>query len=694
MILFGDLETYCEKPLKWGTYQYAEACEVMLFAYAIDDGPVEVWDLTTTATMPGDLVEALALADEIVFQNSMFDRSVFRLATNATDGMSWVGDDIPRWRDTMVQALAHSLPGGLEKLGDVLKVEQDKRKLKTGKDLIQLFCKPRPKNMTLRRATRETHPVEWAQFVEYADSDILAMREIYRKAPRWNYRGFELDLWHLDQKINDRGVCVDLDLAEAAITAATREQARLKEVTQEMTAGYVESATKRDKMLEYILMEHGVDLPDLQKDTLERRIQDPDLPIELRDLLAVRLQSSAASTAKYKAVVRGASDDGRLRGLLQFCGAARTGRWSGRTFQPQNLSGVPKYLKAQWDFAAEAVKVDAVSLLYDNTMEVLGSLVRGVIIAPPGKKLEVGDLANIEGRIAAWLAGENWKLVKFEEYDAGTGPDLYKVAYAKAFDIPVEDVDDGLMRQIGKVMELMLQYEGGVGAFLTGAATYGIDLDAMAAAALPTIPSQVLQESIDFYDWTNKKRRTTFGLDRDTFLACDALKRLWRYAHPAISSYWSELADTVRKAIARPGESVTARRLKVRRDGAWLKIQLPSGRLLCYPSPQVDEGGKISYMGVNQYSRQWSRISTYGGKLFENITQAAARDVLAANMPRVEAAGYEIVLSVHDELICEAPDTDDFTADGLCDLMATVPEWAEGLPLASAGFESKRYRKD
>lgn len=694
MILDGDLETYCDAPLKHGTYQYAEKCEVMLFFYGVDDGPVKVWDMTGDDPMPDDLAYALEHADEIVFQNSGFDRTVFRLAKNSHPLMRKAGAQIHRWRDTMVQALTHSLPGGLEKLGDVLKVDQDKRKLEVGKQLIRLFCIPPAKNLKRGRATKETHPIEWAQFVEYGVHDILAMREIYKKCPKWNYKGSELALWHLDQKINDRGFCVDLELANAAIKMTVEQKALLKTTTQEMTGGVVESATKRDQLLEYILADYGVALPNLQKDTLERRIEDPDLPIELRDLLAIRLQASNASTAKYQALVRGVSSDGRLRGTLQFCGASRTGRWAGRTFQPQNLSRVPKYLKSQWEFAASTIKNGSTDLIYDNPIEVLGSLVRGVIVAPPGKKLVVGDLANIEGRMAAWLAGENWKLDKFREYDDGTGPDLYKVAYAKSFAVPVDTVDGGMQRQIGKVQELMLQYQGRVGAFITGAATYRIDLDEMTAAALPTLPDDVLREAAGFYDWTVKKRRSTYGLPRDVFVACESLTSLWRQSHPAIVSFWPELEENARKAINHPGQWFPCRRVAFRRDGAWLKCKLPSGRLLCYPSPQVDDKGKISYMGIHQYTRAWSRISTYGGKFLEQCCQAASRDILAANMPLVDEAGYEIVLSVHDELICETPDTDEFTADGLCSLMAAAPDWAEGLPLASAGFSGARYKKD
>lgn len=710
MILYGDLETYCGKPLKHGTYQYAEACEILLFAYAIGDGDVSVWDLTTGAPMPTALAIALANADEIVFQNSMFDRSVFRLATNSLEIMREVGDDLPRWHDTMVQALTHSLPGGLEKLGDVLKVEQDKRKLEVGKTLIRLFCIPPAKNLKRGRATRETHPVEWAQFVDYAAFDILAMREIRRKCPKWNYGGDELALWHLDQRINDRGVCVDLELAHAAIEAVAIEQKRLKGVTQEMTDGQVESATKRDKLLEYILMDYGIVLPDLKKDTLERRIDDPDLPIELRDLLAVRLMASTASVSKYKSLVRGVSSDGRLRGTLQFCGASRTGRWAGRTFQPQNLPR-PDMEQHEIELGIESIKSGSVDLVFDNVMKVCSNAIRGSIIAPPGKKLVVSDLSNIEGRFAAWLGGETWKLDKFREYDAGTGPDLYIVAYARAFNVLEKSIDkktiDGyLKRQIGKVMELMLQYEGGVGAFITGAATYGIDLDEMAAAALPTIPDDVMKESADFYNWTVKQRRTTFGLAREVFIACDALKRLWRYAHPGIASTWPALKAAATEAIENPGVwveqgkywrngdmHVTSIKTPFRRDGAWLKCRLPSGRLLCYPSPRVEDD-KISYTGVNQYSRKWSRISTYGGKFFENITQAGSRDVIAHGVTLADTAGYDVVLSVHDELITETPDTDDYSVEELSALMATVPEWAEGLPLASAGFEGYRYKKD
>ncbi|WP_415186351.1 DNA polymerase [Serratia rubidaea] len=615
---------------------------------------------------------------------------------------------VERWRDTMVQALAHGLPGALGALCDVLNIPQDKAKDKEGKALIQLFCKPRPKNNKLRRATRKTHPEEWRRFVAYAGNDIEAMREVHKRLPKWNYQGAELALWHRDQQINDRGVCMDVDLAEAAIIAVEQEQKRLAKRTQVMTDGEVQAATQRDALIKHIVESYGVELPDMQKSTLERRIADPDLPPAVKELLAIRLQASTTSTSKYKALMRGVSSDGRLRGTLQFCGASRTGRWAGRLFQPQNL---PRPSLKQDDIAAgiEAIKAGCADLLYD-VMPLTSSAIRGCIQAPPGKKLVVSDLSNIEGRFLAWLAGEEWKLQAFRDYDTfvydangdriwdplakdykRVGADLYKLAYARAFNISPDDVTKH-QRQIGKVMELGLGYGGGVAAFVTFALVYGLDLEELADAALPNIPLNIQREARSWWRKSVETKRT-YGLSERVFITCDSLKRLWRNAHPATVSFWSELETTVRRAIGSPKNTFVCRRLKVRRDGAWLRIVLPSGRAICYPSPGIKDG-KITYMGVNQYSRKWQRLGTYGGKLVENVTQGGSRDVLADNMPHIETAGYDIVLTVHDEDITEAPDTPEYNAEALSALLATNPEWAEGLPLNAAGFEAYRYRKD
>ncbi|HEJ0334433.1 TPA: DNA polymerase [Klebsiella aerogenes] len=684
-ILWGDLETYCEIPINNGTHAYAEGAEVMLFAWAIGDEPVSVWDLTAGEPIPGPLFKAITDPDTLLyFHNSHFDRTVLRHT------LPRLAPPVERWRDTMVQALAHSLPGALAALCEVLGVPQDKAKDKEGKSLIQLFCKPRPKNSKLHRATSKTHPVEWQRFVAYAGLDIEAMREVYKRLPKWNYQGTELALWHCDQRINDRGVCMDVQLAQAAIEAVDLEQKRLAKRTQVMTDGEVQAATQRDAMIKHIVESYGVELPDMQRSTLERRIADPDLPSPVKELLAIRLQASTTSTSKYKSLMKGISSDGRLRGTLQFCGASRTGRWAGRLFQPQNLPR-PTLEQERIDEGTEALKSGCADLLFDNVMELTSSALRGCIMAPAGKKLVVSDLSNIEGRKLAWLAGEQWKLAAFRQYDEGTGPDLYKLAYAKAFNITPEDVTK-YQRQIGKVMELGLGFGGGVAAFLTFALVYGLDLEELATAALPNIPRDVQREAKSWYD-ESVKRKATYGLSERVFIACDSLKRLWRRAHPETCDFWYQLERTVRAAIATPKKTLYCGYLKVRRDGAWLRIQLPSGRALCYPSPTIEKGN-ITYMGINSYSRKWQRLKTYGGKLVENVTQAAARDVLAGNMPLIENAGYSIVLTVHDEVICEAQDTDDYTDAALSSLLSTNPEWAPDIPLNAGGFEAYHYRKD
>lgn len=706
-ILWGDIETFSECDLKTaGTHRYAEhpSTRIIVWQWAIDDGEPVVEDLSD-GSMPSDESMRLLLDPNVtlVFHNSTFDRTVLRHV--------W-GLDIPveRWQDTMVKALAHGLPGGLDKIGQILGLEADEAKDKRGRELIQLFCKPRPKGSKLRRATRETHPKEWAEFLEYSRQDIVAMRAIDKRLPTWNYRAGhpELALWHLDQRINDRGIAVDVELARCAIDAVAVEQKRLKAEVLEATDGLVASASKRDQLLAFICAEYGVDLPDLRADTVRRRLEDPDLPEGVKLLLALRLESSKTSTAKYKALVNAVSSDGRLRNTLQFAGASRTGRWAHRLFQPGNMPRPDLSLVADHfqvsikeaedllvdylDQGVEALKGGYADVVFDNVIGLTANAVRGCIVAPPGKKLVVADLSNIEGRGLAFLAGERWKLKAFADFDAGTGEDLYKVAYGRSFNIDPKEAT-GQKRQIGKVMELGLGYEGGVAAFLTFAAVYNMDLEELAKAVYGTASEQALSDAQGMWQWAVKNKRT-IGLPERVYVACEVLKRAWRDAHPNTTALWAAAAEAVRLAIRNPGETFPiGQHLKVRRDGKWLRIRLPSGRYLCYLNPDVDDKGQISYFGVNQYTRQWGRIKTYGGKLVENATQAFARDVLAYNMPAIEQAGYEIVLSVHDELLTETPDDPRYSADDLGRMMATVPAWAKGIPLAASGFETVRYRK-
>lgn len=662
-VLYLDTETYSSIPLKDGVHKYSEAVEVMIVAYALDDGPVNVWDVTSGEPMPEALSQALADESVVVWaHNVAFDRTVLKAS---------LGIDIAleRWRCSMCLAYMHSMPGSLDSLCAALEVAQDKRKLKSGKDLVRLFCIPPTEASGRKRATRHTHPEKWQEFLEYAGGDIVAMRECIAKLPKWNLNASELALWQLDRTINERGIAVDLDFCRAAVQAADAEKARLAERASEMTDGAVHAATQRDALLAHLLKAYNVSLPDMQAGTIERRLEDPELPEPVKELLSIRLQASGTSVSKYKAFLRATSSDGRLRGTLQFGGASRTNRWAGRLVQLQNLSRVPKYLKNQYDFAVETIKCGAVELVYDNAMDVIGSTVRGALIAAPGKKLCRADLSNIEGRVLAWLAGEDWKLKAF-----ANGDDLYIEGYSRSFGIPVEEVraDEeagGTMRLIGKVQELACGFQGAVGAFGSMAKLYGVNLE----------EDRVLE-----------------------------IVRAWRSANPKIVALWYDLEDAAINAVNNAGTTYTCGRLKLRRDGQWLRIRLPSGRVLCYPSPRwepkkivdADTGktvdnpnGGLSYVGLNQYSRRWERLRTYGGRLAENCTQATARDVFAEGLKRCEANGYPVVMHVHDEAICETPDTDEYSGEAVARFLATPPDWAEGLPLAAEGSETKRYRK-
>ena len=687
MRLFIDTETYSELPISVGTHRYARHCEVMLVSYAIDDGEPMVWDRTDGSAMPEVLRFALeSHSCEVVMHNSQFDRTVLREA---------LGYDIlvSRIWDTMAQAQSHSLPGSLGVLCDIFKVPQEEAKLGDGKRLIQRFCKPAPANHKTRRYTAQTHPEQWQRFKQYAANDISAMRTIMKRMPCWNYPSLkpEADLFVLDQIINDRGFQVDLALAKSAVAAVQKEQARLAEQMYVLTKGEVGAPSQRDALLQHIAKRHGVTLPDLTSNTVDQALEAKELPAPVLNLLSIRAQANATSTSKYKRLLETINEDARQRGVMMYCGASRTGRFSSKMFQAQNLKRGTRQPDVL-ELGIEALKAGAADLFEPDVMDLVSDTLRGCIIAPGGRKLVVSDLSNIEGRVAAWLCGEDWKVTAFEQFDQGVGQDLYKVAYARSFRIKPEDVTKD-QRQIGKVQELALQYQGGVGAFHTFATNMRIDLEDKQKRAYDIIPTDVMERSESWRVAAKDKGFPDFGLSDQAWVVCDALKNLWRQAHPGISGMWTQLDEGVRHAIDRPGELVTVGKLTVTRHRNWLRIILPSGRSLSYAGIQVGKDGVISYMGINQLTRKWERMTTYGGKWLEQCCQAIARDVLTFSMQDVEQAGYQIVLSVHDELICEAPDSVAFNAEDLSEIMSRNPLWAIGLPLAAGGFECKRYRK-
>lgn len=741
---FHDTETFSEVPIKDGSFKYAEHAEVMVWSFALEDGPVCVWDLVNRDfhwqqedelagtvrwkhmpldnSTPIELYQILKSDALVWFQNGgMFDFPVIDRQLPKLAAMI----PMARRRDTMVQFFSHGLPGSLEKIGAVLKLKDDEVKLNSGKKLIHLFCKPQNddflKKWGTRRASKQTHPAEWWEFLQYAAQDIVTMRTAHKKVPMWNYRDHQVDLCHLNWKINERGFQIDMDLVRAAISASDRAKGALAAKTKELTDGAVGAATQRDALIEHILKVWNVEMPNLQSDTIDRRLDDPDLPETVKELLRVRLASSMNSVSKYKRLERGVNSDHRLRGGAQFRGAGRTGRTGHRLFQHGNLPRPNPELKKIINEGIRALKRGHADLVVPEVMDFCRTAIRGAIIAKPKHKLIVVDLANIEGRKAAWAAGESWKLQAFKDYDDGKGPDLYIKAYAASFNVDPKTVGkNSPERQIGKVEELMFQYGGGVGAWITGAATYGIDLDKMTEAVWPTLPVWAVAEAqaylnklyeplverygkrrkrgmdaIEASDLFEAERvKARLGLVEKTWITCDAIKRLWRAAHPMITSYWPEIEQAFRAAIDNPGEAYEARAVKIRRDGAWLRIRLPSGRFLCYLNPKIEADGHITCTGFNQYTRKWERISTYGGKLFENIVQAIACDQLFDGEELIENSGYSVVFDVHDEVVCEVPDTSDYSVDAVVEMITADFGWNRGCPLAAAGFETDRYHKE
>lgn len=676
MKLWIDIESRSPAPIKHGVAKYATAVEVILLQWAIDDGPVFVEEGPSL-----ELLDAADRADEIWAHNAEFDRTVLETT-------SWWKAPLDKWRCTAALARMHGLPGGLDKLSTIFKLPVDEAKDKRGYELIMLFCVP---NKEGKFNDKHSHPKQWQEFREYGDQDVVAMRAVYRDTPKWNATPRMWAMWHLDQKMNARGVAMDLKLARGAVDATTKAKRKMAARTAELTDNEVETTQQRDRMLAYV-SDFGVDLPDLKADTVERRLEDESLPEHIKELLRVRQQASKASTAKYQRVLN-QHVNGRLCNLLVFCGAARTGRWAGRTLQPQNL---PRPKHEAWDIA------HAITRFHDGTIEdyapddILGlasSSLRGLIVAAPGRKLVVSDLANIEGRFMAWVAGEHWKLEAFKAYDQKKGPDLYKIAYARAFNVDPNTIsDEGWPRQIGKVMELALQYYGGVGAFCSMADTYGLRLEQLAVSAWPVIPADFKAE-VQAAWHKAKKRNRAYGLEQRIWEVCHALVLMWRAAHPAICAFWAKLdlatkmATKVPDKIYRVGDYI-----EVDRQGNWLRIKLPSGRYLCYPAPRGDDYTS-SFMGVDPYTKQWKRISTYSGKRAENIVQGGSADILMDGLLAADEAGYNPVLSVHDEAITEPPDNDSYDDKSLSRLLVESSLWADGLPLSAKGFTADRYRK-
>ncbi|MCR9236189.1 MAG: DNA polymerase I [Alphaproteobacteria bacterium] len=668
---------------------------MLLFAYAMDDGPVRVWDRTQDI-FPADLFRWLN--DDSIFltaHNAMFDRTMI---THALD----IPTRPERWRCTMAKAYSHAFPGSLEACGAALGLPKDKAKLADGKKLINRFCKPAPSNHKAERYDHTTHPEEWAKFIHYAAMDIEAVREVDKRLPSWNWKESDVALYHLDQRINDRGFRVDQELTAAGARAAAADKARMAAEFVQITGEAVERPTQRAKFCDYLNDRFDLGIDNTRAETFRELIAgDQELDPECQQLMEISIMSNKTSTAKYATLAPAVSKDGRFRGGLQFRGAARTRRWAGRTFQPQNLPSRGLPAQRSIDQYIRALKADMHEVLFDDLMLYGSAALRGVVIAPDNQKLAIADLSNIEGRVNAWLAGESWKIQAFFDFDAGRGPDLYNITAGGILGKDPYKIGKKDRNVFGKVPELALGYEGGYGALETFCKSYGVLMADHEETIRANVDSKYLSAAkANYTKWGAEKNPEA---DPTEWLARETVKLGWRGRHPKIVQLWKACKEAAKLAIQNPGKTFRAGahlRFKVQRHAGlpYLLCRLPSGNFLCYCEPRYHEkDGAITYMGIDSSATggmygKWQRLYTYGGKIVENACQSLAMDIMAANMPEIDASGFPIILTVHDEDICEP--TNGGTGAVLAAMMAKNPEWLPNFPLAAAGYETYRYRKD
>lgn len=666
MRVFIDFETRSPIDLrKCGVYRYAEDenTDILCCAYKIEDQPVQIWvpewaqDRFKYPCDEENFLYAMANATEVHAHNAQFERVMWN------EVMTRYGfDPIPRgrWWCTAAKAAYMGLPRYLE--GACLHAGVTEKKDKgEGYSIMMKMCKPRTPLLKERKVDPDwqtnlywhENDYEFLRLVDYCMQDVRAEYDLDQALP--DLPPIERKIYLMDQQINDRGLRVDMDaiahMKDAIEDFKETRQAQLSRVTE----GQVQTATQNKKLMDW-LNDQNFFMDNLQAGTVESALKG-DLPSPVRQVLEIRQELSKASIKKLDSMQNAACRDGRVRGTVMYYGAQRTGRWAGRIIQPQNLPRGTKSI----DEVEVLIREFKDDVALHNPIQDASDCIRGLITAAEGKALLDADFANIEGRCAAWLAGENWKIRAFEEYDAGTGPDLYKLAYSKSFGIPVDQVDKD-QRFIGKVQELALQYQGWVGAFATMAENYGVHLPEDTVADI-----------------------------------CGK----WRRAHPCIVNFWKQLEKAAVTAVT-TGKQVKVGRLRLGTRGEYLHIRLPSGRLLSYNKPHVvsdrrpngEVKPQLRYWGADG-DRGFQRQHTYGGKLFENVIQAIARDIMAEAMLRVEEAGFPLVLTVHDEIGAELETEEAMRREQeFGDLMNSLPPWATGLPVAVAGWVGERYRKD
>lgn len=647
-----DIETYCSVDLiKSGLYKYVQSqdFEILLFAYAFDNEPVKIIDLAQGEQLPQELVAALA------------DKNIIKTAYNAT--FEWYclnkfwNSPLDQWRCTMAKGLYCGYPAGLALIGNAIGLTEDKKKLASGKALIRKFslpCKPTKTNGGRTRNLQKHEPEQWELFKTYCMQDVVTEREIKKQLDKVIFPEKEQKLWEIDTLMNAYGVKIDKQLIESAIKIdMARTEELLTEAIKLTGLNNPNSVAQLKEWIEGITGE-GIDslnkaeIPEILKNTTDSNV---------KRALEIRQELSKTSVKKYKAMENAVCADDRVRGLLQYYGANRTGRWAGRLVQVQNL---PRNYLETLNFARELVKnqkIETIKLVYGNVPDTLSQLIRTAFVAPENKTFAVADFSAIEARVISWLAGEQWRLEVFRTHGK-----IYEASASQMFGVPIANIKKGnpeyALRQKGKVAELALGYQGGTGALIQmGALNMGLTEE-----ELPDIVNR------------------------------------WRASNKRIVDLWKTIQNAVIQCLQTGSNIYIQKGVSFKIVNGNLAIDLPSGRQLFYIKPELAPGQygfQITYLGQNQTTKKWEKIPTYGGKLTENIIQAIARDCLAEALIRLCNYGFVPVFHIHDEVICEIPKNDsNYTLEKAISVMCQVPEWAEDLPLNADGFTSDYYKKD
>ena len=638
-----DLESFSDIDLiKCGVYAYADspAFEILLFAYSFDGGETQIIDLAQGEKLPAEVEDAI------------FDVSVTKTAYNANFERTCLSKHFGRyippesWHCSAVQAAMLALPRSLEDVGRVLGL--DEQKMKEGKELIRYFCvpcKPTKANGGRIRNLPRHAPEKWELFKTYCKRDVDVEKSIRRKLHNFPIPESEMELYRLDQRINDRGVLVDMELVRNAVSCERLHKEVVTKRAYELTG--LENPNSVAQLKGW-LGDMGMEAESLSKKAVAEMIAETDGEVE--ELLRLRLLMAKTSVKKYEAMERSVCSDGRVHGMLMFCGANRTARWSGKIVQIQNL---PKNYLPDLELARDLVKqgrFEDIELLYDSTPNVLSELIRTAFIPKPGCRFVVADFSAIEARVLAWLSGEQWRLDVFTSHGK-----IYEASASSMFHVPMEEITKtSPLRQKGKLAELGLGFGGAAGALISmGALDMGLTEE-----ELPPLVAA------------------------------------WRKANPHITQFWWDVDAAAIKAVREKQKTKVGKIIFEYKSGI-LFITLPSGRKLSYVKPRmaVNKFGRdgLTYEGISE-NKKWSRIETYGPKLVENIVQGTARDLLAEAMLRVEEKGYPIVMHCHDEIIAEMPEGTG-SVDEMCEVMAVQPEWAEGLPLRADGYQCSFYQK-